>query len=213
MDHQGDIDFKLAEGRNLRLHTYPDLAAANADVASAPGRMIYVVSLKTAFFGMPGRWYPVGGLVQSAWGIAVNTPDDLAGVTTTDGEARIVINDPELNGRPNVFLYDGGEWRRVTDAHNTSLLKTLVTATGSVSAGTALALTGGGTANTSRTGSNGYVGPDAPTFAKIQEITIYLNGVMLDKGTDVVWTTATSITLPTIPLDAGDVLTVISYTP
>lgn len=213
MDHFGDHDFKLGEARYLRLHQYATIEAANAELASAPGRMIYVTATKTAYFGMPGRWYPVGGLTINTWGDSVATPADLVGLITTEGEVRVVFDDPLLGGRPNLFVYSGAEWRRVTDSRDTSAVRTSIAAGSTVAAGTALTVAGTPTAGTTVTGSDGYLGVDAAAFLATPGVAVYLNGVLLVKVTDVTWTSATSLTLPSIPLDAGDVITVISYFP
>lgn len=58
--HYNAQDFRGGELRNFKVHIYPDMAAANADVASATARIIYVSEQGMLYGGIPGAWIPIG---------------------------------------------------------------------------------------------------------------------------------------------------------
>lgn len=74
----------LGEDRYVRVHIYPNMAAANADVATADARIIYVADLQTFFGGKPGAWVDLGsgsGSGGSSIVPPVSNPGDLPDAT------------------------------------------------------------------------------------------------------------------------------------
>ena len=106
------MNFRGSELQNHRAHTYSTIAAMNADVASAAGRVVYNIEGGRHYFGKPGAWVGLG--TASSFGETVANLAALPG-TASDGDARIVLDDG--SGVPNIYMYDlgGTAWRRIAD--------------------------------------------------------------------------------------------------
>ena len=112
--HYGAHDFNLGEIRRFRVHIYATLVAANADVATAEARFIYVVATQQAYFGKPGAWVEVGGGAAS-WRAHVATVADLSTITPVAAGDATVVLDGDGNGNPAIYKYDGSSWKSVAD--------------------------------------------------------------------------------------------------
>lgn len=90
----------------------------------------------------------------------------------------------------------------------TATRTTTLTVSGSIAALTTLSTTGSG-ANYTWYGDSGNIGASAGVFAAAEAIQVFQNGVLLEKGTNVIWMTATSFRVSTA-LDSGDIITILS---
>lgn len=112
--HYGAHDFNLGELRRFRVHIYPTLAAANADVATAEARFIYITATQQAYFGKPGTWVEAGGGAAS-WRAHVAAVVDLATITSPNAGDAVVVLDGDGAGTPVIYQYDGAAWKSVAD--------------------------------------------------------------------------------------------------
>jgi hypothetical protein len=97
--HYNPQDFRGSELRNFKVHIYPDMTAANAAVATATARIIYVVSEGKYYGGIPGAWVSLGNPYNEAPDILTLTPrvDDPG--APTDGQIWLNGTDGKLRCR------------------------------------------------------------------------------------------------------------------
>lgn len=113
--HSGTHDWQLGEMKNARVHIYPNMAAANADVSTSTARIIYVEDTAQVYYGRAGTWAPLSASGTSGgWLPPVGTVGDLAALTVIAGDAVVVV-DGDGDGNPAVYMFDGADWKDATD--------------------------------------------------------------------------------------------------
>jgi hypothetical protein len=96
----GSRDFRLAEHLNARVHIYASLEAANADLANAAARVIYVSSVGAFYGGIPGAWVPLSA-AGTGWPfreVAVSTElvaEDRAKLVLVNSSSPVSITLPD----------------------------------------------------------------------------------------------------------------------
>ena len=80
------------------------------------------------------------------------------------------------------------------DKPQTSTLTTTLSVTGSINSGVTLSAVSSGVSYT-KTGDNGFLGNSSTDFANFENIQIYLNGLLLEKGADIIYISSSTFSI------------------